>query len=389
MAAVLEPEHDIRLAELGRLEAARAGAEHVAEAHIIGRRHRREHVPDSVITAWIRETRDRFLWTSISRSPRTRSSASLSSWIDLLEPQLLGLVDDDEQHLVMMVGDRMLGGEQLVEARSRDALPRRLRPGLHRRRARPARPRAGARFQRDRDLLRLPDRPGGHIQIRRYRTLAGNRDQADPASADRSSTIAHPLNNHNGGWLDSARTACSMPRSATAAAAATPNNAQNPTSCYGKMLRIDPRSDAFPADPLRDYAIPAGNPFAGGGGRPEIWAYGLRNPFRNSVVHLDVEVEGLEAAVAVDQLKIDDVGVLGAEDARHFVPSAPGMSRRITREPRRAAVRASPQARSSQSASIPLASVSQPITWTSISSSSRRRPTMRSPGIGWQHSARW
>ena len=59
------------------------------------------------------------------------------------------------------------------------------------------------------------------------------------------------------------------------------NNAQNLTVLLGKIIRIDPRSDAFPADPLRDYAIPAGNPFAGGGGRPEIWAYGLRNPFRN------------------------------------------------------------------------------------------------------------
>jgi hypothetical protein len=35
------------------------------------------------------------------------------------------------------------------------------------------------------------------------------------------------------------------------------------------------------------------------------------------IVHFDVEVEGLEAAVAVNQLKIDDVGVLLAEDPRH------------------------------------------------------------------------
>ena len=61
------------------------------------------------------------------------------------------------------------------------------------------------------------------------------------------------------------------------------------------------------------------------------------------------------------------------------------MSRRITASRAAPPSEPSPQARSSQSASIPLASVSQPMTWTSISSSSRRRPTMRSPGIGWQH----
>lgn len=58
------------------------------------------------------------------------------------------------------------------------------------------------------------------------------------------------------------------------------NNAQNTNSLLGKILRIDPSRDDFPNDPNRDYGIPAGNPFAGGGGRPEVWALGLRNPVR-------------------------------------------------------------------------------------------------------------
>jgi len=42
----------------------------------------------------------------------------------------------------------------------------------------------------------------GHVQIRRYRTLGGNRDVADPATADIILDFAHPANNHNGGWLE-------------------------------------------------------------------------------------------------------------------------------------------------------------------------------------------
>ena len=57
------------------------------------------------------------------------------------------------------------------------------------------------------------------------------------------------------------------------------------------------------------------------------------------VVDLDVEVEGLEAAVAVDQLQVDDVGALGAEDARHRAERA-GDVVEDDRDPRRAAVRA-------------------------------------------------
>jgi glucose/arabinose dehydrogenase len=63
-------------------------------------------------------------------------------------------------------------------------------------------------------------------------------------------------------------------------------NAQNisnaPNDFMGKQLRIDVNSDAFPADASRNYAIPATNPFVGVTGADEIWAYGLRNPYRGS-----------------------------------------------------------------------------------------------------------
>ncbi len=52
---------------------------------------------------------------------------------------------------------------------------------------------------------------------------------------------------------------------------------------FGKILRLDVSgADAYPEDPLRNYAIPAGNPFVDAPGADEIWAYGLRNPFRAS-----------------------------------------------------------------------------------------------------------
>jgi glucose/arabinose dehydrogenase len=54
-------------------------------------------------------------------------------------------------------------------------------------------------------------------------------------------------------------------------------NGQSVDTLLGKILRIDPTPSAD-----KPYTIPSGNPFANGGGRPEIWAYGLRNPWRFS-----------------------------------------------------------------------------------------------------------
>lgn len=125
--------------------------------------------------------------------------------------------------------------------------------------------------------------PAGNIQVRRYRTFAGNRNQGDPATADIIFNLPHPLTNHNGGWIDFGPDGMLYVAIGDGGGGGdVPNNAQNTNVLYGKMLRIDPRTDAFPGDALRDYAIPPGNPFAAAGGLPEIWAYGLRNPFRNS-----------------------------------------------------------------------------------------------------------
>jgi glucose/arabinose dehydrogenase len=55
------------------------------------------------------------------------------------------------------------------------------------------------------------------------------------------------------------------------------DNGQDVDSLLGKVLRIDPRPGQTPA-----YVVPSGNPFLGGPGLDEIWAYGLRNPWRFS-----------------------------------------------------------------------------------------------------------
>lgn len=57
-------------------------------------------------------------------------------------------------------------------------------------------------------------------------------------------------------------------------------NGQNKNTLLGTILRIDVNGDDFPMDAGKNYAIPADNPFVGKDGADEVWAYGLRNPWR-------------------------------------------------------------------------------------------------------------
>lgn len=95
--------------------------------------------------------------------------------------------------------------------------------------------------------------------------------------------VTDPYNNHNGGTLAFDSAGYLFLGIGDGGNGGDPQNrAQNTDSLLGKMLRFDvDGADAFPSDTTRNYAIPADNPFVGQPGyKPEIWAYGLRNPWK-------------------------------------------------------------------------------------------------------------
>lgn len=116
----------------------------------------------------------------------------------------------------------------------------------------------------------------GNTQIVRYQVEPDSL-VADPSSAQVIMTIEQPAANHNGGMLAFGPDGYLYIATGDGGRAGDPwGNAQNLGTLLGKILRIDVDN----GDP---YAIPETNPFAGvAGARPEIWAYGLRNPWRFS-----------------------------------------------------------------------------------------------------------
>ncbi len=123
----------------------------------------------------------------------------------------------------------------------------------------------------------------GDVEVRRYSVSVADPDIANPASGDVILAIVRPRANHNAGWIGFGPDGFLYVTSGDSGGAGDPDDAaQDPTNLLGAVLRIDPSSDDFPVDPERDYAIPADNPFAASGGAPEVYAYGLRNPYRAS-----------------------------------------------------------------------------------------------------------
>lgn len=124
----------------------------------------------------------------------------------------------------------------------------------------------------------------GTTVIARYTVPAGTPDVADAASSRIVLKVPQPFANHNGGWLAFGPDGFLYIALGDGGSGNDPGNrAQNQGELLGKLLRLDVDGDDFPADPNRNYAIPTTNPFVNvAGARGEIWAYGLRNPWRCS-----------------------------------------------------------------------------------------------------------
>lgn len=152
-------------------------------------------------------------------------------------------------------------------------------------------------------------RHSGNNMVARYQVSA-DPNVADPASQQKILLLKHPaFANHNGGQLQfNPRDGFLYIGTGDGGGAGDPNgNGQNPLSLLGKMLRIDVESGVGLRRPFK---IPRTNPFRGVPGiRPEIWALGLRNPWRFS----------FDRATA--DLYIGDVGQ-GQREEIDFQPAA-------------------------------------------------------------------
>jgi glucose/arabinose dehydrogenase len=152
---------------------------------------------------------------------------------------------------------------------------------------------------REQGLLGIVFSPDGHRMYVYYTSADGedtleeyavtSRRRGRAVRVDTSSKrtlfqLPHPNPTHNGGQLVFGRDGMLYVavgdgggKKGDGPGQAPGGNSQALDNLYGKILRIDPTPSAG-----RPYSIPPDNPFAHGGGAPEIWQYGLRNPWRFS-----------------------------------------------------------------------------------------------------------
>jgi len=145
----------------------------------------------------------------------------------------------------------------------------------------------------------------GDTVIARFRVSNDNPDLADAASETQLLGVAQPFGNHNGGSLGFGPDGYLYVGLGDGGSAGDPmNNGQSLDTLLGKILRVD-------VDSGEPYTIPADNPFKGSG-YPEIWAYGLRNPWRFSFDRLNGD------------LYIGDVGQNQWEEIDYLPADTPG-----------------------------------------------------------------
>ncbi len=158
----------------------------------------------------------------------------------------------------------------------------------------------------------------GSIQVSKF-LITDDADRADEASEIKIMTIPHPVfSNHFGGQIAFGPDGFLYIGTGDGGGGGDPlNNAQNQLSFLGKLLRIDVEGpgcvEQSPPVSGANYCIPADNPFVASLGiLPEIWALGLRNPFRFSFDRI------------TGALYIGDVGQSSREEIDFQEPLSPG-----------------------------------------------------------------
>ena len=158
----------------------------------------------------------------------------------------------------------------------------------------------------------------GDTHVSRFKMDPANPDHIDPDSEEVILTVDQPQENHKGGDLTFGPDGYLYIASGDGEGGA-PINAQLLNLTLGKLLRIDPHQGAGdPPDCLGDgsggYTIPVSNPFVDGpgGNCDEIWAYGLRNPWRISFDRL------------TGDLYVGDVGEDSWEEVNYQPAASPG-----------------------------------------------------------------
>jgi glucose/arabinose dehydrogenase len=150
--------------------------------------------------------------------------------------------------------------------------------------------------------------PQGASRVERYRVGAADPNVADPASAKVVIEITQPEVAHNAGQIAFGPDGCLYLSIGDGGGANDPPcNAQNPARLLGKILRLDVDVDPAP------YVVPSDNPFVGAPAfRPEVWALGLRNPWRFSFDRL------------TGDLYVGDVGQFDREEIDFVEAWTPG-----------------------------------------------------------------